>query len=132
MGAGGPCSGSLHRLNVGELSLLGVGANLLEHLRLNVFRIHLAARPHALGELQTHVAGPRADVGHSHSRLEIEGVERAIWVFFLLALGPLQPHFAAAEAAHSGDMAAGERMDSWVGLKGLCIPQSGQQADEQK
>ena len=109
---------SLHRDDIGRFGFGGVRADHLEHLRLHVFGVDLPRRPHPPGELQTHVAGARADVGDGHAGLQIQRVERAFGILFLLALRPLQPGFAPAESANPGDLASGKRMDARSLLQG--------------
>jgi outer membrane protein assembly factor BamB len=101
---------SQHRSHVSEPCFGRVLAQLIQHLRLKIVGIYLAARAHALGHAQSDVAGTGAHLGHGHPRLDADGIERAFDILFGFALGTIQP-VRAPRAHHTGNAPPRERMD---------------------
>ena len=86
----------------------------IDHALLDVGRVDAAHRADFLRQLLGHVARAGADVGDRRALLQLEHVDRAIGILFLIAFGTVEP-VRALDAHRLGVAAAAERVDA-----GLC------------
>ena len=82
-------------------------AQRLQHRRLQIVRVDLAARPDPLRQPHGHVAAPGADIRDHQSRRDADQIERALGLFFDLTLAAIEPLRVGRDP---GNAATGQRM----------------------